>query len=153
MFQFVLFVSPNTSDAEIYKYTDAEGMLHFVDAKEKVPEEFREQLSSQKALRAISKVTPGRKKLYEKERYEHTSSAGAGRVELFVTDWCSYCRKLEAYLDTEKIAYKKYDIEKDKKAAKLHASLGSGVPITRIGTQVFSGYRPEAIVKAARQVN
>ncbi len=148
LLNFALGSGVPTHASEIFKYTDSDGMVHYVDSKKKVPEEYQEQLSSQESLPAISKVSPGRDKLYEKTHY--TPVVKKAGVELFVTDWCGYCRKLEEYLDQEKIAYTRYNIETDKSAKKLHASLGSGVPITRVGKRVFQGYQPEEIAQAAR---
>lgn len=143
------FFLPSTSlGSEIFKYTDSSGVTHYVDSKEKVPEEYQEQLSSQKSLPSISKVSPGREKLYEKTHY--SAPVKRSGVEIYVTDWCGYCRKLEEFLDQQGIAYTSFDIEKDKSAKRRHAALGSGVPITRVGTKIISGYRPEEILQATK---
>lgn len=142
-----LLLPPQQVYADVFQYTDADGGLHFVDSAEKIPEEFRDQLKTQPELKPISKVDPGRKKLYEKEHYT-PSVAARQKVELFVTDWCGYCRKLEAFLNENGISYQKFDIEKNASAKRIHASLGSGVPIARVGKTVIEGYNPDAILQA-----
>ena len=56
------------------------------------------------------------------------------KVEIFVTSWCPYCRKLEAFLKQSQIEYTRYDVEKDEKGARLFEDLGGeGVPLVRVG--------------------
>ncbi|MCA9398853.1 MAG: NrdH-like redox domain-containing protein, partial [Candidatus Omnitrophica bacterium] len=67
-------------------------------------------------------------------------------VEIFVTSWCGYCRKLEAFLKKNRIKYKKYDIEKSAYGKKRHQELGGGgIPVTTIGDTVVRGYDPATI--------
>jgi glutaredoxin len=68
-------------------------------------------------------------------------------VEVFVTDWCPFCQRLEAFLQKNDIEYVRLDIEKDGDAQREHRALGGGggIPVTRIGSQVIWGYRPDVI--------
>jgi glutaredoxin len=143
-----LFASPRDCSAEIFQYRDDKGKQHFVDSEEKIPEEFRKSNRKAVSLPKISRSKPGRKKLYEKTHYENSSSS-AQRVEVFVADWCGYCKALEKMLQKKSISYQRRDIEKDGKALKDYKSLGGGgIPITRIGKKVFRGYAPESILTA-----
>jgi glutaredoxin len=70
-------------------------------------------------------------------------------VELFVTSWCGYCRRLEQFLDAKGVRYTRYDIEKDADARQRYQQLGvRGVPVTRVGAAVIIGYDPAAIITA-----
>ncbi|RMG44128.1 MAG: glutaredoxin family protein [Candidatus Dadabacteria bacterium] len=82
----------------------------------------------------------------------HTVLAGNQvRVEIFVTSWCPYCRRLEKFLTSEKIAYVRYDIEHDPKGRKIYDSIGGrGVPVIRIGQTVLFGFNPVEIKEALR---
>ena len=73
-------------------------------------------------------------------------------VEVFVTSWCPYCKKLEEHLRTEKIDYRRYDIESDPDGARIFGSIGgSGVPVTRVyGKYLIPGYDPESIQEALK---
>jgi glutaredoxin len=70
-------------------------------------------------------------------------------VEVFVTDWCPYCRRLEAYLQENDVEYVRLDIEKNGDALREHQRLGGGggIPVTRVGSQVVWGFRPDVIGK------
>lgn len=76
-------------------------------------------------------------------------AAEAPLVEVFVTDWCPYCRRLEAFLQDEDVPYVRKNIEEDPTARAEHAELGGGgIPVTRIGgDQVVRGFRPEVIAQ------
>jgi glutaredoxin len=73
-------------------------------------------------------------------------------VEVFVTSWCQYCRKLEAFLKENQIRYTRYDVEADAKGAAIFQKLGgTGIPVTRVGSVVIHGYDPGRIVAALKK--
>jgi glutaredoxin len=71
-------------------------------------------------------------------------------VEVFVTDWCPYCQRLEAFLKQNKVAYQRKNIEQSAEARAEHQALGGGgIPVTRInGREVIRGFKPDAIARA-----
>lgn len=69
-----------------------------------------------------------------------------GRVELYITDWCGYCKRAVAYMKEKNIPFVAYDIEKDDAARQRFIRLGgSGVPLIMIGDRRMSGFSPEAL--------
>jgi glutaredoxin len=66
------------------------------------------------------------------------------QVELYVTDWCGYCRKAEAFLKSRNIPYTRYNVEEDPAAARRKVALGggSGVPFAMIDGRPVSGFKP-----------
>ena len=73
----------------------------------------------------------------------------AKKVEIFVTSWCPYCRKIESFLKKEKIEFTRYDVEQDPKGAAIFSSIGgTGVPVIRVDKQVIHGYDPDAVLAA-----
>ncbi len=69
-----------------------------------------------------------------------------GTVEMYVTDWCGYCKKAQSYMKSKGIPYVAYDIEKDSAANKRHKDLGGrGVPLIIIGSNKMSGFSPETL--------
>lgn len=79
-------------------------------------------------------------------------AARTAGVEIFVTSWCPYCRKLENFLKTNRIDYTRYDVEADAKGAAIFEKLGGeGVPMVRVGKIVIQGYDPERILAALQQ--
>lgn len=146
---------PSAVAAEVARYIDETGKATYVDSPEKVPERYRNQLGEQRPLPGISRSASGGRVLYEKERYSSSqpvAAAPANRVEIFVTSWCPYCRKLEQLLNEHQISFVRYDIEKSAKGRRIYDSLGgSGIPVSRIGAQVVEGFQPEMILRAARR--
>lgn len=140
--------------AEVYRYTDDKGSLHFVDDISLVPEKYRGQLKDAKPLPEINIVSPiiapqksGATPPSEEPQPPVKPQQAEG-MEVYVTSWCPYCKKLEAFLKEKGISYTRYDIEKDANANREFNKLGgSGVPLTKIGSHLVRGYNPDAILK------
>lgn len=142
--------------ADVFKYRDNAGRTHFVDSKEKIPAEYRDQVEGTESLPPISRVKSGRTQLYEKSHYE--SPAAPASVELYVAEWCHFCKQLEDFLKKEHISYARYDIEKSRKGMATYRKLGGGgVPVTIVkaqpgaGEQIVRGYRPQEILALIRK--
>ena len=68
----------------------------------------------------------------------------AKTVEIYVTDWCHYCRDAQNYMKSRGIAFTAYDIEKDRAATRRYIDLGGGgVPILVIGSKKMYGFSKE----------
>lgn len=159
VFLVVLLFSASVQ-AEIYRYTDDRGELHYVDDLSLVPEKYRKQLKDAKPLPDINVAPPVAappvatrpantppKPAEEPQKKKEQSAS----MEVFVTSWCPYCKKLEAFLDSKGIGYTRYDIEKDPAAHKVYKELGGrGVPVTRAGDKVIHGYNPDAILRLVK---
>ena len=78
-------------------------------------------------------------------------SKGTKTVEVYVTSWCGYCRKMLAFLDKNGIKYTAYDIEKDAAAQQKYSEYGvQGVPLVIVGQTVISGYDPDGVTQALK---
>ena len=131
---------------EILRYTDESDKVHFVNSREKIPKQYRDQLKKQKALPQISKMK-GREIPASATRPSRTFR----RVEVLAADWCPQCKALEKFLSARQISFTRYDIEKSRKGKSLYKKLGGGgIPITRIGSRIIRGNRPKEILKALR---
>ena len=83
---------------------------------------------------------------------ENTQTTVLPRVEIFVTSWCPYCRRLESFLKQSRIDYTRYDVEADAKGAQIFEELGgTGVPVARVGKKVIYGSDPERIIAALKR--
>lgn len=70
----------------------------------------------------------------------------SGTVEIYVTDWCGYCKQAQSYMKSKGIPYVAYDIEKDSAANQRHKELGGhGVPLIIIGSHRMSGFSPGSL--------
>lgn len=138
-----LLLSTLIADAEIYRWTDAEGRVHFGDNPEQ-PE-------------AAESVTV-RVNTYESVSYESAKninfdnpSRRTSKVVMYSTDWCGYCKKAREYFRSQKIAFVEYDIEKDPRAKREHDALGArGVPVILVGDKRMNGFSPGGFQKIYR---
>ena len=65
-------------------------------------------------------------------------------VQIYMTDWCHYCREEQNYMKSRGIAFTAYDIEKDSAAYRRYTALGGGgVPILVIGSKTMYGFNKE----------
>ena len=71
------------------------------------------------------------------------------QVDLYVTSWCPWCRKMSAFLDQKGIQYTTHDVEREAGAQETLEKHGvRGVPIVIIGDVVIQGYDPDAVMAA-----
>jgi len=147
----MLALGAGSALAEVYRYVDSKGELHFVDDVAKVPKKYRKQLENPQPLREISVMdaAPAAKRRVAEEATpprQEKSAAGTG-VEVYMTSWCGYCKKMVRFLNEKGIPYTAYDIEKDSAAARIYREIGgNGVPVVRVGTHVVHGYNPDAVL-------
>ena len=144
-----LFAAP--APAEVYRYTDSSGELHYVDEIAKVPKKYRKQLENARPLadNSITASTPAPRRPEQTQPQAATAAHSDARVEVYLTSWCGYCRKTVKFLTEKGIPYTAYDIEKDRDAHRIYNQLGgNGVPVVRIGEKVIHGYNPDAILNA-----
>ena len=81
-----------------------------------------------------------------------TAADAQKKVDLYLTSWCPYCRKLESFLKNHHIDYTRHDVEADGASANEFERLGGeGIPLTRVGDKVIRGYDPDGIVKALKK--
>lgn len=149
----ILLVAVGVCQAEFYKYTDSNGELHFVDDISLVPKKYRKQVNSVEPQGIVSGMdaTPVSRRpqgsTAQKAPEQQRPTSDGTSVELFMTSWCGYCKKMVRFLNEKGIPYTAYDIEKDSAAANTYKELGGkGVPVVRVGSHVVHGYSPEAVM-------
>lgn len=136
---------------EVYRYKDSRGELHFVDDISRVPKKYRSQLNDdglQGNLNVMdSKGNSGSAAGKAPEQARRNSARASAEVDVFVTSWCGYCKKMLSFLREKGIPFTAHDIETDKNAARTYHELGgSGVPVVRVGSHVVHGYNPGAVM-------
>jgi glutaredoxin len=126
--------------AEILSYVDESGAVHYVEDASRIPDAYRAN-STAPALPHLGKV-PAR--IYAPMAGIQTAGASHGGVELYVTSWCPYCKKLEQFLKSNNVRYTRYDIEASDDAARRYRQIGrAGVPLLKVGSRVIAGYNPD----------
>lgn len=124
----LLLVFAFATQAEIYKWTDTNGKVHFSDQKPAHP-----------GLAPLElKVNT-----YQSVSYGKTNSnvSGNGKVVMYSTDWCGYCKQARKYFKQQFISFTEYDIEKNARARAQYAKLGAtGVPVILVGNKRMNGF-------------
>ena len=148
----ILLVAVGVCRADVYKYTDGTGELHFVDDISKVPKKYRKQveIGDSQGNVSVMDAAPASSSVQKRASQEppkENAYSGSTNVEVFITSWCGYCKKMVRFLNEKRIPYTAYDIEKDSDAARTYRDLGgNGVPVVRVGSHVVHGYSPEAVM-------
>lgn len=138
---FSLLIIAIPSSAEIYKWVDEEGQIHFSDKKpENLPStEIEVEISTYQSVSyGISVVD--------------TSKVAAGsKVVIFSARWCGICKTAKQYFKKNKIRYKDYDIERNSKGKRLYKQLGAkGVPVILVGKKRMNGFSESAFENLIR---
>lgn len=125
----LFLIVPFLSFAEIYKWTDQQGKVHFGDSPE----------NKGNAEIVTVEVNSYKNVTYEDtEIYQGTESP---RVTMYATSWCGYCKKARRYFNKRGISYLEYDIEKDEVAKRMYDLLGGkGVPVILVGKKRMNGF-------------
>ncbi len=146
------FFLANQVSAKMYKWVDPEGVTHYDDAPSKsdiqskiiktpkyppprpkpTPEKIKLATESAQKKEIQKKATNKRKQIKK----------NTNTVEIYTTSWCRYCKDAIAFLKSNRIKYKQFDIEKDKKAAaKMRTAGGTGgVPFAIINGEKIYGF-------------
>lgn len=120
--------------AEIYKWVDKDGTVHFEDRK---PQDARYE---EFKVRSVSGVqiyrAPARA-----GKQAATEAVAKQDVVLYGTAWCGYCTKARRYFRANNIPFQDYDIESSASAkAEYDALNGKGVPLIVVGDRLMNGF-------------
>ena len=149
-----------TADADMYKWTDDNGVVHFSDA----PPANGRQVDTLKTTgtetteRDVGPIYPQNDSQPDEEQDETETGYNedtsddrfSDEVELFTTSWCPYCKNAVAFLRSNNIAFREYDVEKDRRAAMRMRTLGGpgSVPFALINGKTVLGFSPDAYRQA-----
>lgn len=150
-----LSLTADNAYAGIYKWVDKDGTVHYADSPPPSGTDAEEVNPQPNRVEGYGKVSSGKTSGQNaaKTKQEPVPANDLPIVEIFVTSWCGYCKKAEAYFTRRNIPFVKYDIEKDQAAARRKASLtqSRGVPFVLIGDVGIPGYSESAFERALRQ--
>ena len=140
----VLLMVAGPSYAEIYRWVDAEGQVHFSDEKPD-NENFNE-------VQIDDKIGSYQDISYSTYKAGPSKTASKNEVIMFSASWCGYCKKAKTYFKKNKIRYTNYDIEKSSKGKRLYKQLGAkGVPVILIGSKRMNGFSESGFERLYRQ--
>ena len=129
LFTLVISMSIAPTGAEIFKWKDANGRIHYSDH---APAEKETQSVEQVLLSPINSYERVEISVIDANFSNNPKQRGK-RVVMYSTERCGYCKKARAYFKANNIAFTEYDIEKSKTARREFDRLkGTGVPIILI---------------------
>jgi glutaredoxin len=132
------FICISVCQAEVYKWTDNKGQVHFSDKHidSKSLETIYIKINSYQSV-TIEPLT--------ETKYDNEDKKIDTKMTMYSTSWCRYCKKARRYFKAHNIAYRDFDIENDPKAKKRFKSLGGqGVPLILVGKNKISGFNEKS---------
>lgn len=127
----ILIASPASAIADMYKWVDENGKVHYTDSpppgkKAKKLDLKINSISGPPVVSTIGTSTP---------------AASAAKVKLYTTTWCGYCKKAKAYLQARGTPFQEIDVENSAQGKSEFSALGGrGVPVILVGNQRMDGY-------------
>lgn len=127
-----LMLVASIAQAHLYRYTDAQGNVHYTDTP---PPEVE--------LQAIE----GTVSVYQapdlpvQAPVEAAVTGKKKKVVMYSASWCGICKSARNYMRSNNIRFTEYDIETSEKGRKDYAKFGGkGVPVIFVGEQRMNGF-------------
>ena len=119
---------------QVYKWVDENGQVHFGDEPSEISDV--EKVTVEVNVTSYERVT-----IDPDISDDDVGSGQSGKVVMYSTSWCGYCKKARQYFRANAIPFTEHDIEKDKSAKKKYDALGGrGVPLILVGKKRMSGF-------------
>lgn len=135
----LVLILPGKAFAEIYRWTDAQGRVHFGDEPPK-------QQGAQAEIVTLKNPTVYDAPSWVEREVLSPTDEVAGKpkkVVMYSTEWCGVCKKAERYFRQKGIPFRKRDIDKSSSARKQYDRLGGrGVPLILVGKKRLDGFSP-----------
>lgn len=123
---------------KVYKWTDAQGRIHFADNPVDAAQAEELKIRSFSGSAEVSSEDNG---------------FGSREVKILTTTWCGVCKSAKAYLASRGIAFSEYDVETSDAGRQEYKRLaGKGVPIILVGNQKMNGFNPPQLEKMLKNV-
>lgn len=126
-FLIMLLLLSFGTHAEIYKWVDKSGRVHYSDSNNKA--------DNQTAEKVDLKINT----------YKHTSFEDTEiftkKVVMYSASWCGYCKKARRYFIAKGLPFAEYDIERNKSARRQYKKLGAkAVPVILYKGRRMNGF-------------
>lgn len=138
----VLLIAPALSGADVYKWTDAQGRIHYSDSAppEVKTQQVKVKISSISGPAVVSTLS------------NPTATKTKQSVRIFTAAWCGYCKKAKAFLNAKGVAYDEVDVETSDRGRSEFSRLGGrGVPVILVGSQRMDGFEAGALTAMLEQ--
>ena len=155
----VVILSFGISWADVYKWEDEDGVVHYSDTEPVIGSEWEEvdgatgtaetqQKNDQRPEFDREAITDLIKELEVAPGDDEEGPAPT--VDLYVTSWCPYCHKAKSFFRSRGIEFAEYNVENDEEAAKRMSSLtkSRAVPFAVINGHHIQGFSVGAYEQA-----
>ncbi len=126
-----ILLSPPLACAEIYKWLDEDGKVHFGDKKPR----------NQEAESVVLEINTYTNVTYDTAIFDHGARYGARKVVMYSAKWCGVCKKAKRFFQENAIAFTEYDIDESEANKKRYKRLNArGVPVIFVGKNRMNGF-------------
>lgn len=143
------------ASAEIYRWVDENGKTHFSDtpppdgetaAKRYVPP------AANVDSTPVPTYTPKASGDYTQKKKRKRRGKKA-QIDLYGTDWCPACKQAKKWLNSNKIPFNDYNIERSKEARANFRKLTSNglIPLAVINGKKIVGFKPKSYLAALEE--
>ncbi len=136
----LLLLTAGSAGAEIYKWVDESGYIHYTDTP---PENQQQSLEITGRISSYDspEILPAEGAATASSRSGADKSAKNKQVVMYSAEWCGVCKRAKQYFSEKNIRYTEYDIDKNSKAKADFDKLGArGVPVILVGNRRMNGF-------------
>ena len=127
----LVLLVPLQASAEIYRWTDDSGRVHFSDS-DMQPDAEKVQVRVQTIETVRVNYLP---------EWRQSLAPPAAAVVMYSTPWCGVCKRAKRYFEGKGIAFTEKDIEARESWREEFDQLGGrGVPLILVGDRTMSGF-------------
>lgn len=141
-FIYVLLIFSTVTQAEVYKWVDNSGRIHFSDQAPLNIESENIELD-ELVTYTSAKVIDNDTDLTDVTTEDKTKPKKFRRkkVVMYSAAWCGVCTKAKKYFKKNRIPFKEYDIDKSKKGKSDFKKLKArGIPVILVGKKRLNGF-------------
>lgn len=133
LLQASVFGAGTVNGAQVYRWVDQDGTIHFSDKPPSEQGTRDLQIKSYEGIANIS-VVPGQ------------AAKNGSIVTILSTTWCGVCKKAKRYLSKKGVAFREQDVERSEAGKREYKRLnGKGVPIILVGDERMDGFNPSKL--------
>lgn len=141
LYSLLLLAAASPLRAEIYKWVDAEGAIHYSDTP---------PATQQNTLEITGSISSyDSPEIVQTEPAANAAAATSGmgktakskRVVMYSAAWCGVCKTAKKYFNENNISYTEYDIETNSEAKRNFERMKArGVPVILVGDRRMNGF-------------
>ena len=133
--------------AQVYKWTDRDGRVHFGDRPPPEAEAEELKIRSHEGAAEVkdwSAVIRGKR----------PPNASPQQVTMYSTQWCGVCKRARAYFAANGIRHTEIDVEQSEAGRLEFREMGGrGVPLILVGGKVMRGFSPEGFERLRKRAS